>query len=77
MTGLVLINAAALEPLFTTWEGPNAHRVRVSDKVGTQVEKGRRPSPIPIANNLRLAVRDWREAFYAGASDTTRLLLEH
>ncbi|MFO0508626.1 MAG: DEAD/DEAH box helicase [bacterium] len=39
--------------------------------------KGRRPSPIVIAHNIRSAVREWREAFYAGASDTSRYLLEH
>ena len=77
MSKQVVINAAALEPLFATWEEPNAHRVRVRDDATTKVEKGRRPSPITIVNNLRIAVRDWREAFYAGASDTTRYLLEH
>jgi len=72
------INAAALEPLYSTWQEPDKHRVR-ADKPGdpAKVVKGRRPSPIVIAQNLRGLVRDWREAFYAGASDTTRTLLNH
>ncbi len=68
----------ALEPLFLPWEEPNAHRVR-AERPGdpARVVKNRRPSPIAIAQNLRSAVRDWRESFYAGASDTTRQLLGH
>jgi type III restriction enzyme len=50
-----------------------------ADKSGdrAKVVQGRRPSPIVVAQNLRGLVRDWREAFYAGASDTTRTLLTH
>ncbi len=73
-----IINAAALEPLYATWQEPDRHRVR-PDKRGdpAKIVSGRRPSPIVIAQNLRAALRDWREAFYAGASDTTRTLLGH
>ncbi|MEK6705070.1 MAG: hypothetical protein AABZ06_04730 [Bdellovibrionota bacterium] len=73
-----VINTSALEPLFLPWEEPNSHRVK-ADKYGdpAKVIKGRRPTSITIAQNLRSAVRDWREAFYAGASDTTRNLLSH
>jgi type III restriction enzyme len=73
-----VINPAALEPLFLPWEEPDSHRVK-ADKFGdpAKVIKGRRPTPITIAQNLRSAVRDWREGFYAGASDTTRYLLNH
>lgn len=73
-----LINPQALEPLFPPWEEPNAHRVR-ADRPGetAKVVKGRRPSPIIIANNLRSAIHDWREAYYVGVSDTTRQLLTH
>jgi len=73
-----ILNAAALEPLYETWQEPSKHRVR-ADKSGdpAKVVQGRRPSPIIIAQNLRGLVRDWREAFYAGASDTTRTLLGH
>ncbi|MGH7170249.1 MAG: DEAD/DEAH box helicase family protein [Gemmataceae bacterium] len=42
-----------------------------------KIIKGRRPSPILMAQNIRGAVREWREAFYADASDTTRQLLDH
>ncbi|HWA97332.1 MAG TPA: DEAD/DEAH box helicase family protein, partial [Pirellulales bacterium] len=72
------LNAAALEPLFATWEAPNKHRVK-AERTGepAKIVEGRRPSPIVIAQNLRGLVRDWREAFYAGASETTRRLLTY
>jgi type III restriction enzyme len=41
------------------------------------IVQGRRASPIDLVSNLRSAVRDWREAFYIGASDTTIQLLNH
>jgi type III restriction enzyme len=68
----LIVNSAALEPLFAPWEEPIALRVR-GDKAGdpAKVVKNRRPSPIPIVNNLRMADRKWREAFYVGASETT------
>ncbi|MGA2172613.1 MAG: DEAD/DEAH box helicase family protein [Sedimentisphaerales bacterium] len=73
-----VINPAALEPLFKPWEEPDSHRVK-ADRPGepAKIIKNRRPTPITIAQNLRSAVRDWREGFYAGASDTTRYLLDH
>ncbi|MEZ5358282.1 MAG: DEAD/DEAH box helicase family protein [Candidatus Zixiibacteriota bacterium] len=72
------INAAALEPLFQTWEEPIAHRAK-ADQPGqpAKVIKHRRPSQIVIAQNLRSAVKDWREAYYGSVSDTTKHLLEH
>ncbi len=73
-----VINLQALEPLFAPWEEPNSHRVRAdSPGEAAKVVKGRRASPIVIANNLRSAVREWRETFYMGVSDTTRQLLSH
>lgn len=73
-----VVNSAVLEPLFETWQEPNAHRVR-ADRPGDPAKRvqGRRPSPIPIVQNLRSAVREWREAFYAGASDTSIQLLNY
>lgn len=73
-----VINPAALEPLFTPWEEPAKHRVKnpQADELALQVN-GRRPSQLIIPQNLRAAVREWREAFYAGASDTTQILLNH
>ena len=73
-----IINPAALEPLFAPHEEPNFHRVR-AEKPGepAKVVKGRRPSSITVANNLRSFVKAWRESEYAGASDTTRELLFH
>lgn len=72
------LNPAALEPLFAPWEEPHSHRVR-AEREGepARIIKGRRPSPIVISQNIRGEVREWRAAFYAGASDTTRHLLDH
>jgi len=72
------INTDALGPLFAPWEEPNAHRVR-ADVEGepARIVRQRRPSPITLAQNIRAEVRQWREAFYAGASDTSRYLLNH
>jgi|LQYC01.1.fsa_nt_gi type III restriction enzyme len=73
-----IVNAAVLEPLYAPHEEPNHHRVR-SEIPGqpAKVIKGRRPSPIIVANNLRSFVKTWRETDYPGASDTTRELLYH
>jgi type III restriction enzyme len=72
------LNPSALEPLFAPWEEPHSHRVR-AEREGepAKIVKGRRPSPIVIAQNIRGEVREWRAAFYAGASDTSRHLLDH
>lgn len=78
MTDHPVINQAALEPLFAPWEEPNQHRVRAKrEGESAQAVKGRRPSPIVVAQNIRGMVREWREAGYGGASDTTRYLLSH
>jgi type III restriction enzyme len=73
-----VINPSALEPLYGPSEVPSFHRVR-SKTAGAPAEivKGRRPSPITIAQQLRRHVAEWRNAEYAGASDTTRELLYH
>lgn len=72
------LNPTILEPLFAPWEEPNAHRIR-AEKAGDPavIVQGRRSSPIDLVSNLRAAVREWREAFYIGASDTTIQLLNH
>jgi type III restriction enzyme len=77
LTDLV-INPGALEPLYGPADAPNLHRVkaRVSGQPA-EVRKGRRPTPIAIAQNLRREVAEWREIAYAGASDTSRELLNH
>jgi len=73
-----VFNTAALEPLFMPWEFPNAHRQRAeSPNAPPKIVKRRRPSPIVIANNLRAAIRDFRDSHYAGVSDTSRELLFH
>jgi type III restriction enzyme len=77
-TGLQAINPAALEPLFEPWEEPRAHRVRNKQRgQPALVIPHRRPSPIAIVQNLRREVRQWREAGYPVASDTTRQLLAY
>jgi type III restriction enzyme len=58
-------------PLFAPHEEPTRHRVKGG------IAPRRRPSPLPIVQNLRAAVREWRETFYPGASETTRHLLHH
>lgn len=72
------INVEALKPLYGPADEPNLHRVAASKK-GDQavINKGRRPSFIPIANNLRHALDEWRQADYVGASETSRELLYH
>jgi type III restriction enzyme len=72
------INTDALGPLFNPWVEPNAHRVR-AEKEGepAKVVRQRRPSPVVVAQHIRAEVRQWREAFYVGASDTSRYLLNH
>lgn len=73
-----IINPSALEPLFGPSDLPSFHRVR-SKTAGApaDVVKGRRPSPITIAQQLRRHVADWRNSEYAGSSDTTHELLHH
>ncbi|GIK53229.1 MAG: type III restriction endonuclease subunit R [Planctomycetota bacterium] len=72
------IDLKALEPLYAPWEEPYAHRIAGDKKdAPAKVVKGRRKSPITMAQNIRAAVRDWREANYNGASDTTKYLLMH
>ncbi|MBI4667473.1 MAG: DEAD/DEAH box helicase family protein [Nitrospinae bacterium] len=74
----IIINKSALAPLYKSWEEPNAHRVRSKDKdAPAEIAKGRRPSSIVIAHNLRAMIKEWRENGYFGASDTTRHLLNH
>ena len=71
------IKTESLEPLFAAWEEPDKHRVRAESGEGAVARKGRRPSGIAIAQNLRAMVKEWRDNFYFGASDTTRRLLNH
>jgi type III restriction enzyme len=77
MPETLTIRAEALEPLFASWEEPNKHRVRADSGEGAVERKGRRPSGIAIAQNLRAMVKEWRDNFYFGASDTSRHLLNH
>jgi type III restriction enzyme len=57
-----VVNPAVLEHLFETWQEPNAHRVRAECPGDPAKRQGRCPSPIPIVQNLRAAVREWRES---------------
>ena len=73
------VKAEALEPLFGAWEEPNRHRVRAPSGEGAEIRSHRRPSPINagLVQNLRAEVKQWRDNFYFGASDTSRHLLNH
>jgi len=74
--GRTLLNATALEPLFEPWEEPRAHRNRNPERGKPAiVVNNRRPSPVAIVQNLRAEVKQWRENYYLGASDTSRQLL--
>lgn len=79
MTEPLSINKAALEPLFAAWEEPVKHRVRADTGEGAVIRDGRRPSAINggLPQRLRAAVKEWRDGFYFGASETTRHLLGH
>jgi type III restriction enzyme len=77
MRDTLTIKTGALEPLFAAWEEPNKHRVRADSGEGAVERKGRRPTRIAIAQNLRAMVKEWRDNFYFGASDTSRYLLHH
>lgn len=77
MTEELKTNIDALAPLFAAWEEPNKHRVRAESGEGAIERNGRRPSGITMANALRAMVKEWRDNYYFGASDTTRYLLNH
>jgi len=73
-----IINLSALEPLYLPHKMPEFHRIRAKrEGEPAEIIKGRRPSEIIIAQNLRRYVSEWRDADYTGASDTTRELLHH
>jgi type III restriction enzyme len=74
----LVINTAALEPLFAPWEEPNKHRVRASTPgQPPETKTYRRRSPVKLVNPLREAVKEWRDLGYPGASGTTQQLLAH
>ena len=78
MSSDAIVNVAALEPLYKPHEEPLFHRIRAKrDGEPAQIIKGRRPTPITIAQTLRHFVSEWRRHEYPGASDTTRELLSH
>ncbi len=78
MSNGIVINTAALEPLYKSWEEPNRHRVRAQRRgEPAQIIEGRRSSSITIAQTLRGEVSQWRASSYFGASDTSRYLMEH
>ncbi|MCP5060299.1 MAG: DEAD/DEAH box helicase family protein [bacterium] len=72
------VKTSALEPLFLPWDEPHSHRIR-AEKSGdpAHIVKGRRSSPIRLAQNIRASVREWRENGYYDASQTSRELLSH
>ena len=72
-----ILDKSRIEPLFKPWEMPNTHRIKADGEDGASVAKGRRKSGINIVNNLRAELAEWRDAFYIGASDTSRHLLNY
>src|SRR3989304_3655285 len=73
-----IINLSALEPLYLPHKMPESPGIGEKRGGGpAEIIKGRRPSEITIAQNLRRYVSEWRDADYTGASDTTRELLHH
>lgn len=75
---LAIPKLGALDPLFEPWDIPNLHREKAdSDGEGARIVRGRRPSSIAIAQNLRSLVGEWRDNGYPGANDTTRTLFSH
>jgi type III restriction enzyme len=72
-------NAAALMPLFKSWEEPLQYRVKNENVPGGPaiVQPGRRPSKCPLARTIRAEVDGWRRGGYAGVSETSRTLLNH
>lgn len=71
-------NIDALRPLYGPAEEPTCYRLGAKKPGGPAIiTNGRRPSSIPIANNLRHALDEWRRGDYVGASETTRELLYH
>lgn len=77
-TEITLDNRAALEPLFRPWEEPNAHRTPNPLKGGPAIiQPGRRPSHCPLVRAIRAEVAEFRRSRYAGASTTTRRLLDY
>jgi len=78
MANVAKLQKAALEPLFGPSDVPNHHRTKAKKEGGpAELVKGRRPTPIGTAQNLRREVAEWRHGDYAGASDTSRDLLFH
>ena len=72
----LVINTAALEPLFAPWEEPDKHRVRAATAgQPPEIKTYRRRSPVRLVNSLREAVKEWRDLGYPGASGTTQQLL--
>lgn len=71
-------NPDALQPIFRSWEEPNKHRKANPIPGGPAiVEPGRRVSRAHLVPQLRHEVEMWRRNEYAGASETSRMLLNY
>ncbi|MCH7792422.1 MAG: DEAD/DEAH box helicase family protein [Planctomycetes bacterium] len=74
----ITLNLDSISPLYAPWEEPTAHRARAKEpNKPALVVARRRPSKLPVVNELRGLVRDWRESEYPGSSKTTRTLLHY
>ena len=61
------------------WERPSSYLIKDDTAAtGWRVnESGRRPSQLLLVPKIRVAVNDWREGGYKGASDITRRLFQY
>jgi len=72
------LNLDAIRPLYPPWEEPTAHRTRPAERhAPAPVVPRRRSSAMPVVNELRSLVREWRENEYYDVSHTTRTLLNY
>ena len=65
-----------LEPLYEPWVEPTHHRIKPGQDEAV-IQPGRRISPCLLVPYIRHQVKQWREADYPGARETTRTLLKH
>ena len=61
------------------WEPPTSYLIKDDDvETGWRVDdSGRRPSPLLLPPKIRVAVNDWRDSGYEGASGVTRRLFAY
>lgn len=71
------MSAHPLEPLYAPWEEPNLHRAKNPNGGSALVQPGRRRSRCRLVPHIRAQVDNWRNSNYAGATATTKALLNY